>query len=161
MHATLTTRFAPSPTGALHLGHALAALIAHDTARKSDGRFLVRIEDIDQARCRPEFIEGIEEDLRWLGLVWETPGRRQSAHFDDYRASLERLRAMELVYPCFCTRSDIAREISGAGEAGEIVQVGRHVDSGGFVYMVEFSLNQVVGCMEPELAPRQSSAEAQ
>ena len=109
MHTTLTTRFAPSPTGALHLGHALAALIAHDTARKARGRFLLRIEDIDTTRCRPAFVAAIEEDLAWLGLSWAGPVRHQSRHFDDYRAPLDRLRAMDLIYPCFCTRADIAQ----------------------------------------------------
>jgi len=110
-----TTRFAPSPTGYLHLGHAYAALFAADAA--DGGRFLLRIEDIDRTRCRPEFETAIAEDLAWLGLRWETPVRRQSEHMDAYRAAIERLRAMGLVYPCFCTRAEIAAEIARAVSA--------------------------------------------
>lgn len=114
---TLTTRFAPSPTGGLHLGHAFSALDAHQAARDAGGRFLLRIEDIDLGRCRSEFEQGIFEDLRWLGLSWEEPVRRQSEHFDDYKAALDRLSNMDLIYPCFCTRKDIAAEIEAAGGA--------------------------------------------
>lgn len=113
----IITRFAPSPTGELHLGHAHSALFAFAEARRSGGRFLLRIEDIDRTRCRPEFTQGIFEDLAWLGLDWERPVRIQSGHFDDYRAGLDRLDAMGLLYPCFCTRKDIAREVDGAGHA--------------------------------------------
>lgn len=109
----IVTRFAPSPTGRLHLGHAFAAL----TAAQAGERFLLRIEDIDTARCRPEFVEGIFEDLHWLGLSWPEPVLRQSERFDSYRADLERLEARGLVYPCFCTRKEIAEEIARAGEA--------------------------------------------
>ncbi len=105
-----TTRFAPSPTGHLHLGHAASALFAARSAGP-DGRFLVRIEDIDATRCRPEFTAAILEDLAWLDLTWETPERRQSEHLDTYGAALDRLAAMGLLYPCFCTRKDIQREI--------------------------------------------------
>jgi glutamyl-Q tRNA(Asp) synthetase len=111
------TRFAPSPTGLIHLGSAYSALFAERAAREAGGRFLLRIEDIDQARCRPEFSDAIFEDLAWLGLAWEEPVRRQSEHFADYRAALDRLAAMELVYPCFCTRSEILAEIAAAGGA--------------------------------------------
>lgn len=111
------TRFAPSPTGELHLGHAHSALFAFAEARKAQGRFLLRIEDIDRTRCRPEFTQGIFADLAWLGLEWEKPVRVQSEHFDDYRAALDRLDAMGLLYPCFCTRKDIAREVESAGHA--------------------------------------------
>ena len=104
----ITTRFAPSPTGRLHLGHAYSALFAKERGE----RFLLRIEDIDRGRCREEFVAGIEEDLRWLGLEWDGDVRRQSEHFDDYRAALGRLEAMGLIYPCFCTRADIARAAS-------------------------------------------------
>jgi glutamyl-Q tRNA(Asp) synthetase len=104
-----TTRFAPSPTGLLHLGHAHSALFA----ARAGSRFLLRIEDIDRTRCRPEFESAIIEDLAWLGLRWEQPVRRQSEHMDDYRAALARLEAEHLLYPCFCTRADIAR----SGEA--------------------------------------------
>lgn len=114
---TIITRFAPSPTGELHLGHAHSALFARQAARRAGGRFLLRIEDIDQGRCRPEFTAGILRDLQWLGLEWERPVRVQSEHFDDYRAALDRLEAMGLLYPCFCTRKDIAREVDGAGHA--------------------------------------------
>ena len=101
-----TTRFAPSPTGRLHLGHAYAAWFAADAA--AGGRFLLRLEDIDQSRCREEFVAGIVEDLAWLGVVWEEPVRRQSEHLDEYRFALDRLAAAGLLYPCFCTRADIA-----------------------------------------------------
>ena len=113
----LVTRFAPSPTGLLHLGHARSALEGWRAAQESGGRFLLRIEDIDTGRCREEFVQAIFEDLAWLGLYWEEPVRRQSRHFDDYRAALHRLQAMELIYPCFCTRQDIQREIAGAASA--------------------------------------------
>ncbi|EME69404.1 glutamyl- and glutaminyl-tRNA synthetase [Paramagnetospirillum caucaseum] len=111
------TRFAPSPTGELHLGHAHSALFAVAGARAAHGRFLLRIEDIDRTRCRPEFTRAILTDLAWLGLEWERPVRVQSEHFDDYRAALDRLEGMGLLYPCFCTRKDIAREVEGAGHA--------------------------------------------
>jgi glutamyl-Q tRNA(Asp) synthetase len=114
---SVVTRFAPSPTGGLHLGHAYSALDAFDAARTAGGRFLLRIEDIDQGRCRPEFEQGIYDDLMWLGLSWETPVRRQSDHFDDYKGALDRLSEMHLIYPCFCTRKDIAAEIEAAGGA--------------------------------------------
>lgn len=110
-----TTRFAPSPTGLLHLGHAHAALFAAD--RAAGGRFLVRIEDIDPGRCRPEFEAAILEDLAWLGLTWETPILRQSEAMADYGAALAQLRAAGLIYPCFCTRKDIQAEIAAAGNA--------------------------------------------
>lgn len=109
------TRFAPSPTGWLHLGHAYAALFAHEKA--DGGRFLIRIEDIDGTRTRPEYEEAIFEDLEWLGLNWETPVRRQSDHFDDYRAALAKLEALGVLYPCFCTRKEIQEEIARAGNA--------------------------------------------
>jgi glutamyl-Q tRNA(Asp) synthetase len=111
------TRFAPSPTGHLHLGHAYSALFAARAARAAGGRFLLRIEDIDRARCRPEYTDAIFDDLAWLGLAWEQPVRRQSAHFADYRAALARLEARGLLYPCFCTRAEIAAEIAAAGAA--------------------------------------------
>lgn len=104
------TRFAPSPTGLLHLGHAYSALVAA-AAAGAGGRFLLRIEDIDTTRCKPEFTEAICEDLAWLGLRWERPVRRQSDHLGDFAAALDRLRGMGLLYPCFCTRKDIQREI--------------------------------------------------
>lgn len=114
---TVVTRFAPSPTGRLHLGHAYAAIVAHDRARAAGGRFLLRIEDIDAARSRAEFVDGIEVDLRWLGLAWDGASVRQSERLHLYATALERLRAAGLVYPCFCTRADIAREVAGSGSA--------------------------------------------
>jgi len=108
------TRFAPSPTGWLHRGHAFSALNAHEAAREAGSRFLLRIEDIDATRCRPEFEAGIYEDLAWLGLTWETPVRRQSEHLDDYARALDRLRARGLLYRCFRTRRVIAEEIGRA-----------------------------------------------
>jgi len=110
-------RFAPSPTGLLHLGHAYSALFTWDEATAAGGRCLLRIEDIDLGRCRPEFETAITEDLAWLGLSWETPIRRQSAHMDDYRAALDRLAAMDLLYPCFCTRKEIQAEVAAAPNA--------------------------------------------
>lgn len=111
------TRFAPSPTGHLHLGHAYAACFAADIARQSGGRFIVRIEDIDTGRCRPEFEESILDDLAWLGLSWDTPVMRQSDRFDAYEQALKALEAQNLLYPCFCTRKDIRLEIERAGAA--------------------------------------------
>lgn len=102
------TRFAPSPNGLLHVGHALSAIIAHDTARRNGGRFLLRIEDIDLERRRPEFVTAIFEDLNWLGLTWEEPVLVQSEHFSEYLAAADRLIAMGLLYPCFATRKEIA-----------------------------------------------------
>ncbi len=115
--AGAVTRFAPSPTGFLHLGHARSALFGASLARRAGGRFLLRIEDVDAARCRPEYAAAIEEDLAWLGLGWERPVRRQSAHMGEYRAALDRLAARGLLYPCFCTRAEIAREVAAAGHA--------------------------------------------
>jgi len=111
------TRFAPSPTGYLHLGHAYAALYAADLAGKLGGRFLVRIEDTDRTRSRPEFEAAIDEDLRWLGLTWELPMRRQSDHFDDYAKALETLKSRGCAYPCFCTRKEIEAEFAASVSA--------------------------------------------
>ena len=108
------TRFAPSPTGRLHLGHAFSALQAFEAARAAEGRFLLRIEDIDLTRCRLEYEAAILEDLAWLGLDWERPVRRQSAHFPHYAAALEQLAGRGLVYRCFKTRKEIAEEIARA-----------------------------------------------
>jgi glutamyl-Q tRNA(Asp) synthetase len=104
----IIARFAPSPTGRLHLGHAFSALRSHDLARAAGGRFLLRIEDIDPGRSREAFVAGIEEDLRWLGIAWDGPVLRQSTRLDEYRAALDALGAAGLLYPCFCTRGDIA-----------------------------------------------------
>jgi glutamyl-Q tRNA(Asp) synthetase len=105
-------RFAPSPNGYLHLGHALSALINFDLARAAGGRLLLRIEDIDATRCRPGYEQAIYEDLAWLGIAWEQPVRRQSEHFEDYRTALARLDAMGLVYPSFESRGEIARLVA-------------------------------------------------
>lgn len=113
----LTTRFAPSPTGRLHLGHAFSAIQAHDLARNRGGRFLLRIEDIDGTRSRGEHVRAILDDLAWLGLEWDGAVTFQSQRLDLYRAALDRLKASGLVYPCFCTRAEISREIAAAGSA--------------------------------------------
>jgi len=115
--APVVTRFAPSPTGYLHLGHVHSAYEGWRAAREVGGQFLVRIEDIDHTRCRTCFADAILEDLAWLGLDWDGDVRRQSEHFDDYRAALARLEAMGLLYPCFCTRKEIQAEIVRAGGA--------------------------------------------
>ncbi len=108
------TRFAPSPTGLLHLGHAYSALAAFNAAQKNAGRFLLRIENIDETRCKPEFEQAIVDDLTWLGLTWEQPVRRQSDHLDDYENALAMLRQKGLVYRCFKTRKEIADDIARA-----------------------------------------------
>lgn len=113
----MISRFAPSPTGQLHIGHAWSALFGASLAKAGNGTFILRIEDIDKGRCRPELIDGIYEDLEWLGLNWPRPVRRQSEHFDDYRKALQTLQSMELLYPCFCTRKDIQDEIERSGTA--------------------------------------------
>ncbi|WP_297620203.1 tRNA glutamyl-Q(34) synthetase GluQRS [uncultured Roseicyclus sp.] len=111
------TRFAPSPTGPLHLGHAYSAILAHDSARAAGGAFLLRIDDIDQSRARPIWEKQIHDDLAWLGLTWDGPPRRQSDHLADYRATLDGLAARGLTYPCRCTRRDI-REAASAPQEG-------------------------------------------
>jgi glutamyl-Q tRNA(Asp) synthetase len=132
----IVTRFAPSPTGHLHLGHAYSALFAYDACVTSPegtgfqrrelspgevihagGKFLLRIEDIDPVRSKPQFIDDLKEDLHWLGLDWPEPVRRQSEHLGDYRAALEKLRALGVVYPCFCTRRDVAMEALASAHA--------------------------------------------
>ena len=105
-------RFAPSPNGYLHLGHAYSALLSFDLARRTGGRFLLRIEDIDATRCRVEFEAAIYEDLAWLGISWETPVRRQSEHFARYREAVERLAGLGLIYPSFESRAEIARLVA-------------------------------------------------
>lgn len=122
-----TTRFAPSPTGRLHRGHAFSALIAWSVAKAAGGRFVLRIEDIDPTRCRPEYEADILEDLAWLGLDWETPVRRQSDHLDEYAAVIESLRARGLLYRCFRTRKEILNGIGDAPHgAMEAVRPGPH-----------------------------------
>jgi glutamyl-Q tRNA(Asp) synthetase len=113
----IVTRFAPSPTGFLHLGHAFAALTAERAGARNGGWFLLRIEDIDITRCRREYEQAIKDDLHWLGLEFEEPVRRQSEHFADYAAALKTLDDRGLLYPCFCTRKEIAEEIARASEA--------------------------------------------
>lgn len=121
----IVTRFAPSPTGYLHLGHVRSAWEGWHAARETGGRFLLRIEDIDRMRCRPEYAAAIIDDLTWLGLEWDGDVRRQSEHFSDYRAALARLNGAGVLYPCFCTRRDIQAEIARAGGApqGEVGHV--------------------------------------
>ncbi len=121
-------RFAPSPNGPLHLGHALSALTGHELARQLGGRFLVRIEDIDVARCREEHVASIFEDLAWLGIAWEEPVLRQSQHFAAYAAAAERLEAQGLLYPCFASRSEIeAAAVPGAVDSdGAALYPGLH-----------------------------------
>lgn len=118
-HRTIV-RFAPSPNGLLHLGHARSALENWRTARQNDGTFLLRIEDIDTDRCRPEYEAAIFEDLHWLGLEWPVPVRRQSEHFEDYRNALAQLQAMGLVYPAFLSRAESARVIAAEESGGTI-----------------------------------------
>ena len=108
----MLTRFAPSPTGDLHLGHAYSAALAHEAARGAGGRFRVRIDDIDGSRSREDYVTASLADLDWLGLAWDGDPVRQSAHLGDYAAALEQLRARGLVYPCFCTRADIAQSLA-------------------------------------------------
>ena len=108
----LISRFAPSPTGRLHLGHAYSAALGHGHARDTGGRFLLRIEDLDQTRSRPKFARGIEEDLEWLGLDWDEPVLVQSEREPIYAEALDRLKARGLVYPCFCTRADIVQAVA-------------------------------------------------
>jgi glutamyl-Q tRNA(Asp) synthetase len=118
--SAFVTRFAPSPTGRLHLGHAFAALRAYDAAHAAGGRFLLRIEDIDQTRARPDFEAGIYEDLAWLGVSWETPVLRQSERMPAYHAALETLAARGLIYRCFKTRQEVMDEIGRAPHGPEV-----------------------------------------
>jgi glutamyl-Q tRNA(Asp) synthetase len=111
-------RFAPSPNGLLHLGHAYSALLNADLAKRAGGRLLLRIEDIDRTRCRPEYEQAIDEDLAWLGLAWERPVRRQSEHFGAYQAALAQLEAMDLVYVSFESRAEIARLVQARESSG-------------------------------------------
>jgi glutamyl-Q tRNA(Asp) synthetase len=108
----IVTRFAPSPSGRMHLGHAFSAAIGHARARERGGKFRLRIEDLDQTRCRPEFVQGTVEDLAWLGLDWDEPVVRQSERTGAYADALERLKERGLVYACFCTRADIAQSLT-------------------------------------------------
>ncbi|MBV8549596.1 MAG: tRNA glutamyl-Q(34) synthetase GluQRS [Alphaproteobacteria bacterium] len=121
MTAKTVTRFAPSPTGYLHLGHAWSALFAEQQSRLAGGTFLLRIEDIDPTRCKPEFTAAIIEDLTWLGLRWDGVVRHQSRHMTDYAAALDTLRRKGVLYPCFCTRREIAEEAAAAGYAPHLI----------------------------------------
>jgi glutamyl-Q tRNA(Asp) synthetase len=112
LFGTPVFRFAPSPNGELHLGHALSAILNFDMAREAGGRFLLRIEDIDPARCRPEYEAQIYEDLRWLGLDWDEPVRRQSEHVAEYQAALDELKARGLVYPAFLSRAEVKAHVT-------------------------------------------------
>lgn len=113
----MVTRFAPSPTGHLHLGHAFSALYAWRIAQNARGTFILRIEDIDPVRCKEPYIDGIKEDLQWLGLTWKEPVRRQSEHLNDYKKALDVLNEQGLIYPCFCTRREVEEESAAAGHA--------------------------------------------
>jgi glutamyl-Q tRNA(Asp) synthetase len=119
LNPDVVVRFAPSPNGLLHLGHAYAAMMAHDFARERGGRFLLRIEDIDSGRSRPEFVRAILEDLRWLGLDWDGPVIFQSDRLDSYVAAADQLKAMGLLYPCFCSRAEL-RQLQDAGQQSEV-----------------------------------------
>lgn len=119
--AGLITRFAPSPTGPLHLGHAFSALTAWDLAQAAGGQFLLRIEDIDRPRCKPEFESALIEDLRWLGLQWPVPVMRQSARMPAYAKALRQLETMGLTYRCTCTRSDIRAALSAPQEGAPLI----------------------------------------
>lgn len=125
MPQSLTTRFAPSPTGLLHLGHAFSALLNFDRAAGNGGRFLLRIEDIDRGRCRPEFEDAILRDLRWLGLAWEEPVLRQSERFGIYREAIDKLAARGLLYRCFRTRAELSAIASAPHGPERQVSLGR------------------------------------
>jgi glutamyl-Q tRNA(Asp) synthetase len=128
----MLTRFAPSPTGELHLGHAYSAVLAHDAARGAGGKFLIRIDDIDGSRSREEFIGASLADLAWLGIDWDGDPERQSDRLDAYAAALDDLRTRDLVYPCFCTRADIAASLSAPHGPSGAVYPGtcRHLTQG-------------------------------
>jgi glutamyl-Q tRNA(Asp) synthetase len=134
-------RFAPSPNGALHLGHVLSALIGFDMARRLGGRFLVRIEDIDVARCREDLVAGIFEDLAWLGVTWEEPVLRQSQHFEVYAQAAEWLEAQGLLYPCFASRSDI----QDAAKGGKVDPEGAPLYPGLHKHLAKSEINERIG----------------
>ena len=138
----IRTRFAPSPNGALHLGHAYAAIVAHDLARAAGGAFLLRIEDIDGTRSRPELIEECLADLHWLGLAWDGPVVFQSARTSSYAAAGDRLKAMGLLYPCRCTRAEIAAAATASGPDGLVYPGtcrGRDVDPEGAAWRLDMA----------------------
>lgn len=138
----LRTRFAPSPNGPLHLGHAYAALVAHDLARARDGAFLLRIEDIDGERSRAAFVEEILLDLRWLGLAWDGEVGFQSARLASYVRAGERLKSMGLLYPCHCTRAEIATATTRIGPDGPVYPGtcrDRHLDPNGAAWRLDMA----------------------
>ena len=165
---TIRTRFAPSPNGALHLGHAYAAMIAHDRAKAAGGQFLLRIEDIDSTRARAELVDDIYADLLWLGLAWDGPVVLQSTRLASYARASERLQAMGLLYPCRCTRAEIAAAVAHAptamGPDGPIYPGtcrGRSVDPKGAAWRLDMGRSiEVAGpvAWEDELAGRQTAA---
>ena len=116
--STPILRFAPSPNGYLHLGHAYSALLNHDMAREVGGRLLLRIEDIDASRCRPDYEAAIYQDLGWLGISWQQGVRRQSEHFDEYQAALDKLEAQGLIYPSFESRSEMSALVAERDRRG-------------------------------------------
>lgn len=138
----IRTRFAPSPNGSLHLGHAYAAVVAHDLARARGGEFLVRIEDIDGARSRPELAEEHLDDLRWLGLEWDGPVVRQSNRLASYDTAIARLKEQGLLYPCRCTRADLAASARDLGPDGLVYQGtcrGQNVDPDGAAWRLDMA----------------------
>src|SRR6185312_35426 len=150
--AAFTTRFAPSPTGYLHKGHAFSALTAFGAARAAGGRFVLRIEDIDSTRVRPEYDAALLEDLHWLGLSWEEPVRRQSGRLADYRAALDRLRAAGLAYRCFRTRKDVGVAYHLAVTVDDALQGITHVIRGQDLFQachIQRLLQALLGLPEP------------
>lgn len=138
----IRTRFAPSPNGLLHLGHAYAAIVAHDLARQRGGEFLLRIEDIDGTRSRAELVPEIVADLEWLGLTWNGPVVFQSARLGNYAAAGERLKAMGLLYPCRCTRAEVLAAASSSGPDGPVYAGtcrGRDVDPAGAAWRLDMA----------------------
>lgn len=136
----IRTRFAPSPNGALHLGHAYAAVVAHDRARAAGGQFLLRIEDIDGARSDPALADAFRADLRWLGLDWDGEAPLQSTRLAAYAAAAERLKAMDLLYPCTCTRAEVATAATANGPDGPVYPGtcrGRHDAPGGAAWRLD------------------------
>jgi glutamyl-Q tRNA(Asp) synthetase len=158
----LVTRFAPSPTGFLHLGHAFSALTAWRIARENAGRFLLRLEDLDPTRCRAEFATAILEDLAWLGLDWDSEVRVQSHHLPEYRAALDALTARGLLYPCFCTRADIQQSASAPHTPDGVPRYpgtcrGLSADqrqtrlAAGERYALRLDITRALGCCDEEL----------
>ena len=163
----IVTRFAPSPNGPLHLGHAYAAVVAHDLAQARGGRFLLRIEDIDGTRSRAELVDGILADLAWLGLAWDGPVVFQSARLASYAAAVERLKAMGLLYPCRCTRAEVLAAARASGPDGPLYPGtcrGRQVDPEGAAWRLDMAKAvELAGPLtwEDELAGMQRAAPEQ